>query len=57
MTMLGRKILAIACLILLGYQLVNSIICSGSKKKNKSSIYISLITSICSIVFISNSFN
>lgn len=56
MTILGRKILAITCLILLGYQLVSSLVCSGSKKKNKTSIYISLITSICSIVFISNSF-
>lgn len=56
MTSLGRKILAIVCIILLGYQLISSLVCAGSRKKNKTILYINFITSVCSIVFISNSF-
>ena len=56
MTATGRKILAIVCLVLAGYQLINSFLSAGTKKKNKISIYVNLATSICRIVFVSNIF-
>ena len=55
MTMLGRKILAIICLVMFGYQLISSFIAAGNKKK-KINIYVELLTSICGIVFVSNNF-